>query len=101
VKFKTLVTFVVCLGIALVIFAIAVPVQLVISDDTSACRNGLGDEAIVACSRLLALNPKDAAGYYSHGLTYHYKGDYDRAIADFDQAVSSIQAMLTPMRRVR
>jgi tetratricopeptide (TPR) repeat protein len=25
--------------------------------------------------------------YYNRGIAYHYKGDFDRAIADFDEAL--------------
>jgi Flp pilus assembly protein TadD len=34
------------------------------------------------------LDPQDAAAYYNRGLAYHEKGDLDRAIADFDQALA-------------
>jgi tetratricopeptide (TPR) repeat protein len=31
---------------------------------------------------------KEARAYSNRGLGYHRKGDYDRAVADFDQAIS-------------
>jgi tetratricopeptide (TPR) repeat protein len=40
-----------------------------------------------ACSRLLTLYPKFAGAYYKRGTEYMGKGDYDRAIADFDQKI--------------
>jgi tetratricopeptide (TPR) repeat protein len=50
-------------------------------------RNGTVDEAIAACSRLLAADPKDALAYAGRGIAYNRKGNYDRAISDFDQAI--------------
>ena len=33
------------------------------------------------------MNPKDTAAYISRGVAYNHKGDYDRAIQDFDVAI--------------
>ena len=33
------------------------------------------------------INPKYAKAYNNRGLAYYYKGDYKRAIADYDQAL--------------
>jgi tetratricopeptide (TPR) repeat protein len=62
-------------------------VQLAIADDAGVCRQGTGDEAIAACSRTLALNPKDAVAYNNRGSVYNEKGDYDSAISDLNQAI--------------
>jgi tetratricopeptide (TPR) repeat protein len=56
------------------------------ADDTSVCKQAAGDEAIAACTRLLALNPQDAVAYTNRGGAYGRRGEYDRAIADLDQA---------------
>src|SRR5215469_2846878 len=57
-------------------------------DDSYACRNSSGDDAIAACSRVIARNPIDAVAYNNRGFSYaQQKGDYDRAIADYDQAI--------------
>jgi tetratricopeptide (TPR) repeat protein len=58
------------------------------SADVAACANqNLKDEAIAACNRLLALNPKDAAAYRNRGSAYSLSGDHNQAIADYDQAL--------------
>ena len=58
------------------------------SSDGAVCADQNGkDEAIAACNRLLALNPKDAAAYSHRGRAYGRKEDYDREIADLDQAI--------------
>ncbi|MFN2182777.1 MAG: tetratricopeptide repeat protein, partial [Anaerolineae bacterium] len=44
------------------------------------------DLAIENYTKAIALDPQDAEAYSDRGLAYHDKGDYDRAIADFDQA---------------
>ncbi len=36
----------------------------------------------------IKLNPKHAYAYYNRGVAYGDKGDYDRAIADYDTAIS-------------
>ena len=43
--------------------------------------------AIKACSKLIASHPDDAGAYKQRGRAYSGTGDYDRAIADFDQAI--------------
>jgi len=47
----------------------------------------MADEPVAACTRILALNPNDAFAYNNRGLAYFRNGDYDRAIADADQAI--------------
>jgi tetratricopeptide (TPR) repeat protein len=58
-----------------------------VADDRSVCTGGTGDDRIAACTRLLTRNPKDAGAYSNRGNAYFRKGEYDRAIADFDQAI--------------
>jgi tetratricopeptide (TPR) repeat protein len=57
------------------------------ADDGNACRNSAGDNRIVACSRIIARNPGDAAAYHNRAAEYERKGDHDRAIADLDQVI--------------
>jgi tetratricopeptide (TPR) repeat protein len=61
-------------------------VQPATADDVSVCRNGT-DDAIAACSRLLAFNPRNAIFYNNRGNAYNVKGNYDRAIADLNEAI--------------
>jgi tetratricopeptide (TPR) repeat protein len=35
----------------------------------------------------VALNPKETMGYYSRGMAYRSKGDFDRAISDFNKVI--------------
>jgi tetratricopeptide (TPR) repeat protein len=51
------------------------------------CDKGKGDDSIAACSRLIEQNPKFAAAYNNRGLAYQNKRDYDRAIADYNEAI--------------
>jgi tetratricopeptide (TPR) repeat protein len=67
------------------------------ADDRSTCYKGTGEHAIAACTRVLAHNPKDADIYYNRGNAYKNQKlqgvgpemwrDYDRAIADYSQAI--------------
>jgi tetratricopeptide (TPR) repeat protein len=57
------------------------------ADDRIVCSSGTGEEAIIACSRWLERNPRDASAYSNRGVRYRNKGEYDRAIADYDQAI--------------
>lgn len=54
------------------------------------CDKGTGDRAIEACTDLLGGYPKTreaARAYQSRGHWLMAKGDYDKAIADFDRAI--------------
>ena len=62
------------------------------ADDMETCKRWVGDDALAACTRLIAskaLGGHDLAqAYSSRGVTYiRFKGDWDRAIADFDEAL--------------
>ncbi len=71
------------------------PVPLVQSPsataDQATCRDASGDTAIAACDRAIAsgaLAETDlAAAFVSRGVEYGKKQDYDRAIADYNQAI--------------
>jgi tetratricopeptide (TPR) repeat protein len=60
-------------------------------DDFDICADQSGDAAIAACSRAIASDRYDGADlavlYNNRGSEYHGKGDSDRAMADYDQAI--------------
>jgi tetratricopeptide (TPR) repeat protein len=68
---------------------IAIAVRPAAADDRNVCGSGIGtpDELIAACSSVLARNPTVVGAYSNRGENYRRKGDYDRAIPDFDQAL--------------
>jgi invasion protein IalB len=96
---------------------VATAVQRATADDTAVCPPAMGEEAIAACIRMLALNPKNAVifrngdyddaisdeeqairldpkraiAYNTRGDAYDHKGDHDHAIADFDQTLNLAQ----------
>lgn len=54
------------------------------------CNKGNVDQVIAGCDILIKQNPKGqnaSIGYYNRGLAWMSKGDYDRAISDFDEAI--------------
>jgi lipoprotein NlpI len=55
-------------------------------DDERMCAKASGEEAIAACTRLIQLDPKYDS-YVNRGLALRAKGDDDRAIADFNDAM--------------
>jgi tetratricopeptide (TPR) repeat protein len=63
------------------------------ADDRGDClsRPGVGDETIAACSRLIASNALKGAdlstAFSNRGIAFKRKGDFDRAIADYDEAI--------------
>jgi lipoprotein NlpI len=61
------------------------------ADDAETCAKQSGDVAIAACSRAIAshrYNGRDlAAQYNNRGVAYQAKGDLDRAIADYSEAI--------------
>jgi tetratricopeptide (TPR) repeat protein len=60
------------------------------SADVKACGEKKGDEAIAACTRAIESAPKGKAGaglYFNRGIEWAAKKDYDRAIADYSEAI--------------
>ena len=61
------------------------------ADDSDTCYKESGDVAIATCSRLIAsgrFRARRLAGLYDNrGMEYRRKRQYDRAIADFDEAI--------------
>ena len=54
------------------------------------CSRGSDDEKIVGCGILIKQNPRrqDAhAAYHNRGKAWSEKGDYDKAIADYNEAI--------------
>ena len=60
------------------------------ADDREACKTASGDVAIEACSRAIASGKIKGRTlsllYTNRGVEYFIKGEFDRAIADYDQA---------------
>ena len=66
--------------------------QPVSADDRSVCDTmweTAPDQAIAACTRLIASAKGRtlATTYYNRGSAYNGKGEYDRAIADLNEAI--------------
>jgi tetratricopeptide (TPR) repeat protein len=58
------------------------------ADDRSTCAQRGHEERIAACSRLIAKSGgRDAVAFDNRGAEYGSKGDYDRAIPDFSEAI--------------
>jgi tetratricopeptide (TPR) repeat protein len=56
---------------------------------------GQYDAAISDYTKLIQLDAKDAAAYYfARGACWHFKRDFDRAIAEYDQAIKSNAQMM-------
>ena len=59
-----------------------------LADDKSDCLNDKDRELqIKACSAIIERDAKDAIAYYKRGVAYQFKGDVDRAIADYNKAI--------------
>ncbi|MGQ0681202.1 tetratricopeptide repeat protein [Bradyrhizobium sp.] len=58
------------------------------ADDRSTCAQRGSDDRIAACSRVIEKSGRrDAWAYDNRGAEYGNKGDYDRALADFNEAI--------------
>ena len=62
------------------------------ADDMETCKKSDGDDALAACTRLISSKTlrggELAQAYVSRGLIYiRFKADWDRAIADYDEAL--------------
>jgi tetratricopeptide (TPR) repeat protein len=66
-------------------------VQAAAADDLQTCEDESGDVAIAACTRVIASatygGDNLATLYSNRGVEHMNKGDLDRAIADYDQAI--------------
>jgi tetratricopeptide (TPR) repeat protein len=61
---------------------------LATDDDRATCLKMSGDVAIAACSRAITSNGHDVGWFYGkRGIEYGKKGEYDRAIQEFDEAI--------------
>jgi len=50
--------------------------------------SGTPDQNIVACSQVIKADSQAARTYFNRGLAYQDKGEFDRAIADFDKVIA-------------
>jgi tetratricopeptide (TPR) repeat protein len=61
-------------------------------DDEQVCKQQTGDDAIAACTHIIASRNKESAtlalALGRRGVAYGSKGNYDRAIKDFDRALT-------------
>jgi tetratricopeptide (TPR) repeat protein len=77
-----------CVAAGLIAMGVAAPAA---ADDISACRAPPGDAAIAACTRLIGSRKYNgtvlSSIYGLRAIHWHQKGDRDRAIADYDQAI--------------
>jgi tetratricopeptide (TPR) repeat protein len=52
------------------------------------CNQGQDQErAINGCTEFIRNNPRNAFAYVWRGIAFNAKGDFDRAIADFNRAI--------------
>ena len=51
------------------------------------CQKLTGDAAIAACDRAIRQDPKNSVHFYNRGLVWSAKGDKDRALSDYNQAI--------------
>src|SRR5258707_15806192 len=77
----------IALALLMLVGAFALPAR---ADDTETCRRWVGDDALAACTRLVQTQRGGdvAQAYVWRGITYmRFKGDWDRAIADFNEGL--------------
>jgi tetratricopeptide (TPR) repeat protein len=71
--------------------AVMLAVQAAAADDVQTCEDESGDVAIAACTRVIGSGRYGgdnlATLYSNRGVEYGKRGDLERAIADFDQAI--------------
>src|SRR6478609_5042777 len=58
------------------------------ADDALRCSSETGDAAVAACTRAINSNAgRPSTNYNNRGFVYWRKGDTDRAIADYTEAI--------------
>jgi tetratricopeptide (TPR) repeat protein len=59
----------------------------VAADSRTDCRTGGPEVRIAACTQILQSNPSDFNALANRGVGFRMTGEYDRAVADFNQAM--------------
>jgi tetratricopeptide (TPR) repeat protein len=81
----------IALSALMALLALAVSPRPAVADDYDTCEKESGDVAIAACTRALATGRYKgrqlAAIYDNRGVEYAAKRDFDRAVADYDEAI--------------
>jgi tetratricopeptide (TPR) repeat protein len=76
---------------AAALFAVAAPAAAASRADWDACKGDDPDRSIAACTRIIqgrGETAKDSAiAHHKRGLAYKSKGNFDRAIADLNEAI--------------
>ena len=69
-------------------FAMLVVAGPAAADDATLCSSEAGDVTIAACTRAINSGAgRPSINYYNRGDAYRVKGDTDRAIADYTEAI--------------
>lgn len=88
------------LSVAAALLASIIPAQAASEDDYRACYDGKGDAAIAACGRIINDQKETAAhrarAYNNRGVEYRAKGNGDRAVADYNDAMRINPAYAEP-----
>src|SRR5215471_3757640 len=75
-------------ALSVLLLALQVTCSPAFADDADTCARAAGDERIAACTRVIAAGRGNLAwAFNNRGNAYQRKGDNDRAIADYDQAI--------------
>lgn len=78
----------IALAFSFFFFASLAATDLAAADDRATCAQRGHEDRIAACSRLIAKSGgRDAVAFDNRGAEYGDKGDYDRAISDFSEAI--------------
>jgi tetratricopeptide (TPR) repeat protein len=75
-------------ALSVLLLALQVMCGTAFADDASICAEASGDEAISACTRVITSRRGNLSqAYYNRAIEYRNKGEIDRAIADYDEAI--------------
>ena len=73
------------------LFALTAPAAAASRADWDACKGDDPDRSIAACTRIIQgrgeTAKNSAIAHHERGLAYRSKGDFDRAIADYSEAI--------------
>jgi tetratricopeptide (TPR) repeat protein len=78
------------IGAMFVSMFVSMPARASSTDDWKDCIGGDADRRIAGCTRIIENgigSPSRAVAYTNRGLAYRVKGDIDRAIADYTEAI--------------
>src|SRR5438067_7483390 len=75
-------------GAAIAVIVLASATSALADAQTECDSENAPDQTIIACSQFIKVDSRAAWAYFKRGNAYQFKGELDRAIADYGDAIA-------------